>query len=184
MQKKFIFQTNNFLKISLFFATTLMCHHTIASSPAPWQKPAISYKSISPIYQQEWKKSPTKKTCPILALSNRHSAQMPTAKSRRAIFFGGWAVAYDLSKYRGKKLRSAYGVANSDMMIKKSDFHHWQQQINYSDGSFVTYGREGDFPDGKWLAYILLPNGCFYNVWSQIDEDHLVEIINGLRFVK
>ena len=106
-----------------------------------------------------------------------------TAQSRAANFSGGFAVAYDLKNYKGKPLRSAYGVANAGTTSKRDLYQGWAYRKNYADGSYVTLGREGNNPQGKMLAYLVLNNGCFYNIWSQLSSEHLQKMIAHLRYV-
>lgn len=149
----------------------------------PWEShTALERRAVSPVYHRQWLRAPTKNQCAILALASRDPAQLPSARSRKAEFAGGWGVAYDLRRYRGAFLRSAYGVANSG--TTDGVYGIWPDRIDYRDGTVITYGREGGLPDGKWLAYVHLPNGCFYNVWSNISQAHLLQVINGLRYVK
>lgn len=152
---------------------------------SPWQKNAVLTSSkISPIYRQQWAKSDIKKVCPILALPTVSPAQLRYSKARPASFSGGWSVAYDVTKTRDVlALRSGYGVANAGTSTE-SRLYKWQNQTHYADGSYVTYGHEGNDPNGKMLAYVLLDNGCFYNVWSKYGEAHLVKMLNDLHYVK
>ncbi len=177
-------RTKFMMNTCLLFSGILLSSFVNAKMPAWESYPAINKRHISPIYQQEWKKSPTKDYCPILALANTAPSQKPTAKARRANFWGGWGVAYDLSNYQGKKLRSAYGIANSGY-ANRNDIYHWNNQVEFSDGSFLTYGREGgDTTGNQWLAYLILPDGCFYNIWSNISKQHLTQVIDDLRFIQ
>lgn len=150
---------------------------------SPWQShPSLKNSQVSPIYQQQWRQSDYK-YCPILAIANNSLVNPKTARSRAANFSGGFAVAYDLGKYQSKPLRSAYGVANAGTTSKSGLYNGWAYRKNYADGSYVTLGREGNNPTGKMLAYVVLKNGCFYNVWSQLGSDHLQKIIGQLRYV-
>lgn len=80
------------------------------------------------------------KYCPILAFANHSSVNVKTAQSRAANFSGGFAVAYDLKNYKGKPLRSAYGVANAGTTSKRDLYEGWAYRKNYADGSYVTLG--------------------------------------------
>lgn len=165
------------LAFGLVNVTQAQVDRSLAQSP--WQQNSVVRKSqISPIYTQQWAKADTKKVCPILALPKYSSAHKASSKARSATFAGGWGVAYDTPS-----LRSAYGVANAGTATE-SGLYAWDYKKRYADGSYVTYGHEGGDPNGKMLAYILLNNGCFYNVWSQYDETHLRKIINNLHYVK
>lgn len=150
---------------------------------SPWQSHAsLKSSQVSPIYQQQWRQSDYK-YCPILAIANHSSINIKTAQPRAANFSGSFAVAYDLAQYKGKPLRSAYGVANAGTTSKRDLYQGWAYRKNYADGSYVTLGREGNNPQGKMLAYLVLDNGCFYNIWSQLSSEHLQKMIGQLRYV-
>ena len=150
---------------------------------SPWQSHAsLKSSQVSPIYQQQWRQSDYK-YCPILAIANHSSINIKTAQPRAANFSGSFAVAYDLAQYKGKPLRSAYGVANAGTTFKRDLYQGWAYRKNYADGSYVTLGREGNNPQGKMLAYLVLNNGCFYNIWSQLSSEHLQKMIAHLRYV-
>ena len=144
---------------------------------APWVKNAAS-NQFNPVYSQQWRKADNRKNCALLVLPRNASAHLPNAKSRPAPFSGGWAIAYDTPKQR-----SAYGVANAGTTSKRDLYEGWAYRKNYADGSYVTLGREGNNPQGKMLAYLVLNNGCFYNIWSQLSSEHLQKIIGQLRYV-
>lgn len=152
-----------------------------ALSIASWSKSAIDNSQTDAIYRQEWSKSPTKNTCPILALPKNANAQIQGHSVRRANFSGGWGVAYDLPNER-----SAYGVANAGMLqAGEQVYDNWPYNIVYQDGSTVGYGHEGGDPSAKWLAYVVIPkNRCFYNVWSAQGQFHLEQMLSELRRVK
>lgn len=151
---------------------------------SPWQShSSMAAAKTSPIYREQWRQSKSR-TCPILAIPTQSDVHLTTANSRSAYFADGWGVAYDLRRYKhGKPLRSAYGVANAGK-TELDQIYAWPEQYAYADGSFVTLGREGNDPSGKFLAYLVLENGCFYNVWSQVSKAHLKNVLSRLRYVK
>jgi hypothetical protein len=100
------------------------------------------------------------------------------ARPRRAEFYGGWAVAYDQPS-----LRSAFGVAGVGMPFDEHADQRWPNHVRWADGSHAGYGLEGDTGPG-YLAYLVVEGtGCFYNVWSNISEDHLLDLLSSLRRV-
>lgn len=152
----------------------------IALPIASWSKPAINSSQTNAVYYQEWSKSPTKNTCPILALPKDANSQIKGHSVRRANFSGGWGVAYDLPNER-----SAYGVANAGVLkAGEQVYNSWPYSVVYQDGSTVGYGHEGGDPSAKWLAYLVIPqNRCFYNVWSAQGQFHLEQMLSELRLV-
>ena len=152
----------------------------IALPVASWSQPPINSSQTDAVYRQEWLKAESRDLCPILALPKQSSAHLNGHKVRRANFYGGWGVAYDLPK-----TRSAYGVANAGTADFEGLYNNWEYNVSYRDGSRVGYGREGGDPTGNWLAYIVIPkNNCFYNVWSSQSKMHLEQIMADLRLVR
>ena len=146
---------------------------------APWNNPAIDISATDAIYYQEWMKSDNKSVCPILALPKQASSHLARHSVRRARFSGGWGVAYDLPNSR-----SMYGVANTGIINSDEAAYDWPYNIYYTDGSKVGYGHEGGNPTASWLAYVVTPNNCMYNVWSAQGKTHLEQMIADLRMVK
>ena len=146
---------------------------------APWSKSTIKSSETDAVYHQEWIKSDSRSLCPILALPKQAVSHLTAHKVRRANFYGGWGVAYDLPD-----MRSAYGVANAGITDLNGIFNDWPYNVTYQDGSILRYGQEGGDLDANWLAYlVLLDNGCFYNIWSGQNKEHLEQIISDLRIV-
>jgi hypothetical protein len=78
--------------------------------------------------------------------------------------------------------RSAFGVAGAG--VSKGGASPWPTVIHWADGSLVTFGLEGNVGPGL-LAYVEIAQAdCLYNVWSNIDEDHLLGLLAGLRLVE
>ncbi|WP_435948916.1 hypothetical protein [Psychrobacter sp. DM8] len=149
-----------------------------AEPKAPWTSPAITISDTDAIYHQEWLKSENRSVCPILALPKQAEAHIARHSVRRARFSGGWGVAYDLPN-----TRSMYGVANTGVINPSEAAYDWPYNIYYTDGSKVGYGHEGGDPTASWLAYVVTPNNCMYNVWSAQDKAHLEQMIADLRMV-
>ena len=142
-------------------------------APAPWQRAAV--RSVPQVYRAEWDRAANKSTCALVAFSD--TAGVADATPRRANFSGGWAVAYDTPSKR-----SAFGIAGTGTTSTGTTYQ-WPDGREWSDGSTATWGLEGGTGPNH-LAYVhIAGQGCLYNVWSALGEAHLVELIEGIRFV-
>ena len=146
--------------------------------PPPWTAKAVKSIAVPEVYYSQWYKAENQKTCALLVLST--GDKMRDAKPRRAEYSGGWAVAFDTPK-----IRSIYGIAGTgSVALARDDSKTFPNTIRWSDGSYASYGLKGGTGPG-YLAYVTVAGqGCKYNVWSQISQDHLVSLLNGLRFAQ
>ena len=149
---------------------------------SPWQgNPSLAPGHVPPVVVAVWEKAPNRQTCALLALG---PDQTPDATRepppRRANFYGGWAVAYDVPPAE----RSAWGVAGTGARVADdTSYEGWPNHRVWSDGSRLDYGPESS-AGPKWLAYLTVAGqGCLYNVWSGRGRRHLETLVERLRFV-
>lgn len=167
-----------------------------ASTPNP-PRPALIGEAIA---RAEWAKAANRAKCAPLALAGDGGA---AGTPRRAIFSGGWAVAFDLPGQR-----SAYGFAGTGLLPEDSEdyaihvdrlakqwplMRHWDGGDNLPAGSAAGYGLSGAEPysaadpQGRGqqsLAYLRIPGQtCSYNVWSQLGRAHLETLLGQLRLI-
>ncbi|HSQ36524.1 MAG TPA: hypothetical protein VLS92_01385, partial [Acidimicrobiia bacterium] len=121
-------------------------------------------------------------------------------------FGGGWGLAWDLPSGPGRWEpggdycpdcgREAFGVAGTGGDVTGTETLIWSDHLAWTDGSGTGYGHsragygyEGLSPTGEagepLLAYLLIDGqGCLYNVWSYLGEEHLLSLISQLHFVE
>ena len=144
------------------------------TQPAPWQHAPL--RSVPQVYRAEWERAANRSTCALVAFSDTAGAR--DATPRRANFSGGWAVAYDTPSKR-----SAFGIAGTGTTSTGTTYE-WPNGRKWSDGSTATWGLEGG-TGPNYLAYVhIAGQDCLYNVWSAIGEEHLVQLIEGIRLVE
>jgi hypothetical protein len=162
---------------------------------APWLEPALSQDEVSDVLIEQWGRAENRTWCSALFPLDPDSLGRQ-AVIRLANFGGGWAVAWDLTDGPGRFAsgeycadcgRGAYGVAGTGLLASGDETDRWPTTVTYEDGSRVGYGYEGDAAPNSGaplLAYLLVNDeGCTYNVWSFLGEDHLVQLIAQLRRV-
>ena len=147
-----------------------------AIEAAPWSGARLAADATLGPYAEQWRKAKNRALCASVAPVDL--AGHDTAKPRAANFSGGWAVAYD-----EPGMRSAFGIAGSDADAGRASDSIWLDSIEWTDGSVASYGLEGGTGPGH-LAYIEIKGqGCLYNVWSKHGADHVVALIERLRWV-
>ncbi len=113
-------------------------------------------------------------------------------------FGGGWGLAWDLpsgpgrwepgGEYCADCGREAFGVAGTGGDATGTEDAIWPNRLAWADGSHAGYGYEGLTSGGAGeplLAYLFIDGqGCMYNVWSYLGEEHLLALIEQLRFVE
>lgn len=146
---------------------------------------------------REWRKAENRAHCAPLAFTSL-AGRVGTA--RRAVFSGGWAIAYDQPG-----LRSAFGIAGSGLIGEdeappeaqrarlSAQWPLFREIPNLPVPAFAGYGLEGAQaytaanPDGRGvnsLAYLRVGGQrCTYNVWSRLGRAHLEHLLEHLRLV-
>ncbi len=159
---------------------------TLPPRPAPWSQARLPKSRVPAVFLAVWKKAANRRSCPLLVPTDLGPGG--AAKPRPATFYGGWAVAYDGKGLPGTKAdgtacatcgRSAFGVAGTG--ADKTGATPFATVVHYDDGSELSFGQEGGTGPG-WLAYVTLPDAaCLYNVWSAVSQEHLLQLVDGLR---
>jgi hypothetical protein len=163
---------------------------------APWSVEPLPRSVVPQHLFNDWAKAENRIWCSALYPQDP-GALNPNGISRSADFSGGWAVAWDLPNGPGREAtdgycancgRGAYGVAGVDFSGSFDDLNIWSDQLEWEDGSRAGYGLESLESPGSgapWLAYLVVDGqGCMYNVWSFLGEEHLLTLLDSLRFVK
>jgi hypothetical protein len=171
-----------FLSLSLILAATSTFGQKTDANLPYWKVVSpVDAANVPAIYLTEWKKADNAAGCAPLLLFGAEKEK--GIKLRAATFHGGWAVAYDVPGQR-----SAFGIAGTG--VEANDGHYrFPNSIEWGDGSYVSYGREGGGAEnangtGKYLAYLKVAGQtCLYNIWSERGKRHLEALINSLRII-
>jgi hypothetical protein len=159
------------------------------ADPPPWSADRVAKGDVPKVYLIEHGKADNRATCPILVFTD--VGEGAGARPRRANFHGGWAVAYDKKGLPGTHPsgedctdcgRGAYGIAGAGVS-KGGGGPPWPHELLWSDGSKVGYGPEGG-TGKRQLAFLEASDAdCLYNIWSALGEQHLLQLLGGLRRV-
>lgn len=165
-----------------------------AGSP-PWGRPPLEQAAVGEVLVDEWEKAGG--ACSALFPSDPSVIPWDAAIRSADFGTGSWAVAWDMPDGPGRDPsgvscadcgRGAFGVAGVGGLIVEGDENEiWPGQLSWDDGSKAGYGLEGLAPPGEGaplLMYLLVKDeGCLFNVWSFLGEEHLLALVSSLRRV-
>lgn len=150
-----------------------------AGPDAPWAVPPVALDSVPPELVDEWSIAENRMWCSALTIDNPRLVD--GYETRAADFGGGWGLVYD-----APDLRSAFGVAGAGLVFEVELAQRWPNVEYYADGSIMGYGGEGmDESNPRRLGeFVVFGQGCMYQVWSELGDEHLMEVVESLRFVE
>lgn len=164
--------------------------------PAPWMGPALDLSDVEQVLADQWNSAANRRWCSALFPADVGAVDTG-ARIRPANFSGGWAVAWDRDAGPGREPsgdycsdcgRGAFGVAGAGLRASGDEASIGPETLVWADGSTGGFGPEGgpDAPSGAPISMTLLVNGegCVYNVWSFLGEEHLLSLTRQLRFVE
>ena len=149
----------------------------VGGDVAPWDRSPLDADDVPQVLVEEWRRSENQLWCSALYPV---ATGVDDATLRRAEFSGGWALAWDLPD-----LRSAFGVAGVGSPAWEDIGIRMPATVAYGD-QVVGFGGEG-FDDAatQRLAEFSIPGQlCAYQVWSNLGDEHLLELVDSLRLVE
>ena len=160
------------------------------SLPAPpWAADPVTAGDAPTELLTAWSEADNRTWCAPLA-----PALTDDASARATEYAGGWAVEFDQRGAPGVRAngrpcarcgRAAFGIAGTAIRVDEADPGEAEEE-RFRDGSFVRVEpSEEEEGDVAATAASIRVRGqeCVYQVWSLISEDHLRELVAGLRFV-
>lgn len=151
---------------------------------APWASGELSIDAAPEAVMSAWTGAENRGWCAPLVPSG-------VTDARASALDGGWALEVDQRGAPGVRAdgqpcrrcgRSAFGIAGTSMPVDSLNDMDTDAAPapTYADGSATLISSE----DGVASATISVGGqGCVYQVWSFLGEDHLRELIEGLRVV-
>ena len=151
---------------------------------APWANDPIAMGAAPEAVMSAWAAAENREWCAPLVPAGVTAA-------RASALDGGWAIEIDQRGAPGIREdgqscrrcgRAAFGIAGTSMPVDSLNDMETDAAPSptYADGSATIVSSE----DGVASATISVGGqGCVYQVWSFLGEDHLNELIEGLRVV-
>lgn len=176
--------------------TTTTSVQSASDEPAPWSSGLLPQSAVPQHLIEDWARAENRTWCSALYPATPLDLGAEDA-GWSAEFAGGWAITWDSPSGPGRSSdggycpdcgREAFGVAGAGITGTADSLSIWPKQIDWPDGSRAGYGVEGGQAPGSgapFLAYLLVEGqGCLYNVWSFVGEEHLLDLLTSLRFVE
>ncbi|MFW5926405.1 MAG: hypothetical protein ACOCV4_09595 [Myxococcota bacterium] len=152
----------------------------------PWAEPELPSGDVPEELVRAWRGADNRGWCAPLA-----PELVGGAPAREVSLDGGWAVAFDAPGRRGvlpdghgcsRCGMSAFGIAGTAATAEDwGDLGPAQLEPGFRDGSLAEY-RRGD-TGAATATLVARGQHCVYQVWSFLGEEHLRDLIGGLRFV-
>jgi spore germination protein GerM len=182
--------------------TTTTTTTAIAAGAAPWSAAPLAADAVPAVVADTWSAADNRDECDVLFPADA-GVLTDTAVLHDRYFGGGWGLAWDLPSGPGRWEpggdycadcgREAFGVAGTGGEATGDEDSIWASRLEWGSAtgplySHAGYGYEG-LTSGEagepMLAYLFIDGqGCMYNVWSFLGEDHLLSLIEQLRFVE
>jgi hypothetical protein len=178
---------------------------TIAANPAPWSGAPLALDAVPAVARDTWAAAENRDECALLFPTDPASLGEGAVVHDR-YFGGGWGLAWDLPRGPGRWEpggeycadcgREAFGVAGTGGdFVRGTEDAIWPNRLAWTadaqGGSIYShagYGYEGvtsGTAGEPLLTYLFIAHqGCMYNVWSYLGEEHLLSLIGQLRFVE
>ncbi len=176
--------------------TTTTIPPAVPANAAPWSAAPLAADAVPTVVANTWSAADNRDECAILFPADP-GALAGDAVLHDRYFGGGWGLAWDLpsgpgrwdpgGEYCADCGREAFGVAGTGGDASGTEDAIWPNRLAWTDGSHAGYGYEGLTSGGSGeplLAYLFIEGqGCMYNVWSYLSEEHLLALLDQLRFV-
>lgn len=178
------------------------------AGPAPWQGPPIPTEDVPDLILEEWSKTKPKPSTPLVYFSG--AGDLAGARIRTANV-GRWGVAWDNASGPGHDGQNrpcadcGRGVVGlgADYGTPDLGFRKFADRVEWDDGSYAEYGlrlgpRElprdrvifndpatGEPVEGALEARLVIHRvDAEYIIWTHLGEEHLLELLESLRFVE
>ena len=158
---------------------------------APWSERILSEGEVPEQVIQAWRRADNRDWCAPVAPEGLAGER---GRARASTLHGGWAVEFDRRGARGVMRsgqlcercgRSAFGIAGtarSPAQLVDAESEMDFPTPSFADGSHASIDASDE---GVAAATITVPDqGCVYQVWSFLGEEHLRGLVDRLRRVE
>jgi len=161
----------------------------LATLPTPpWSSDRLPSRAAPRPLLRVWRHADNRAWCAPLAPATL-GAGGEGAHARAASFDGGWAVEFDKQGTPGIDARgnlcescgrATFGIAGTGLTPEEVD--DARPEPRWADGSRARV-EVAEGSSGRVATLVVEGQGCVYQVWSFLGEEHLNELVTQLRFV-
>jgi len=154
-----------------------------ALPPAPWASERLPLATAPAAVVRAWREADNRTWCAPVAPTS-----LTGARARTGAVEGGWMVEFDRSGAPGVLAnghsctrcgRAAFGIVGSSMTPDQLE----DAQPAFNDGSRSTIEAPTARGEAAAATLTVTGQGCVYQVWSFLGEEHLHSLVGSLRFV-
>ena len=164
--------------------------------PAPWSSAPLSVDTVPAPVLAAWASAPNRATCAPMAPERLGAGEGAEARVSEGLVEGGWAVEFDRRGAPGLSAdgescrrcgRGVFGIAGTrmspDELVDEGDVGDVPTPT-FADGSHVEVEAPAEGESVAAATLTVRGQGCVYQVWSFLGEDHVRELVDGLRLVE
>lgn len=151
--------------------------------PAPWASARLPLQTAPAAVVRAWRGAENRTWCaPVAPVS------LEGARARTGEVEGGWMVEFDRTGAPGVLAngrncarcgRAAFGIVGTSMTPDQLD----EAEPAFSDGSRTAIEAPTERGEAAAATITVTGQGCVYQVWSFLGEEHLHSLVDSLRFV-
>lgn len=158
---------------------------------APWTDAPLSPQEVPPSLLAAWRRADNRAWCaPVAPRALR--GDMDARLRRGTKVDGGWSVEFDRAGAPGlapdghscpRCGRGTFGIVGAALTPDEA-FGPELVALSFQDGSRMTIERPAAEGEPASATLAIAGQGCVYQVWSFLGEEHLRGLIDALRFVE
>lgn len=166
---------------------------TAALPDAPWAEAPLGAQAVPAPLVSAWEHAENRAQCAPIVPTALGAAE--GARARVGELEGGWAVEFDRRGMPGLTRegetcarcgRGVFGIAGTnlipeDLVTEDSDAD--MPAPTFADGSHLSVEPPAEGEDVAAAVITVRGQGCVYQVWSFLGEEHVRELVGSLRLV-
>lgn len=162
---------------------------------APWAEAPLASNEVPAPILTAWARAENRTQCAPLAPASFGAADGAQARMS-ALVEGGWAVEFDRRGMPGMNQagescrrcgRGVFGIAGTGMspdeLVSEED-DATSPTPTFADGGHLMVEAPAEGESVAAATLTVGGQGCVYQVWSFLGEEHLRELVAGLRLVE
>lgn len=160
---------------------------------APWSAEPMRSEAAPSALLMAWSRAENRTSCAPIAPVEAGPADGARARVS-GLIEGGWAVEFDRRGMPGMNARGAtcrrcgrgvFGIAGTRMSPDElvGDADRDTPAPTFADGSHLEVEAPAEGESVAAATLTVQGQGCVYQVWSFLGEEHVRELVEGLRLV-
>jgi hypothetical protein len=163
----------------------------LSTLPAsPWSDAPVASESVPAPILRAWAGADNRTQCAPLAPLRLGAGE--GARARVSDLEGGWAVEFDHRGMPGLDAsgepceqcgRAVFGLAGTNLAPEDLSSEEGASAPSFADGSRLLVEPPAEGEQVASASLTVRGQGCVYQVWSFLGEEHVRELVSALRLV-